>query len=134
MENYEQQGKDFLKETETTINIMQAVPQKSPNWIKEGDNHGIHYSVTLKNERGEYVFNFWGSIEDRRTSKRPLAYDVLACLDPLFEDNFEDFCDSYGYDSDSIRALKIFEACQEQERGLKRIFTEEQLQKLSDIQ
>jgi len=63
----------------------------------------------------------------------PKAYEILACLSPLYEDTLEDFCSSFGYDNDSITALKTFEACKEQDRNLRKLFTREELERLTEI-
>jgi hypothetical protein len=133
MTDYEKQGEDFLKETRTTFEVVKTVPQKSPLWCKDGENHGIHYAVTLKNERYSYTFDYWGSISDAEYAAKPNAYDVLSCLDVLYSDTFEDFCADFDYDVDSIKAEKTYIAMQEQDRALRRLFTMEQLEKLQEI-
>lgn len=194
---YLEQAQAFLIGTETTLEVIKAVPQKRPLWAKEGEKHGINYNVTLKNKNGVYTFDFWGSIADLEklelakeakvrgiysshyftikqwceeqasqtvpnvikgqtramsTQKeimgsawlrnvvdtveiliKPTAYDVLACLDVLHEDNFEDFCSAFGYENDSIKALKTFKAVKEQDHNLRRLFTHDQLERLSEI-
>lgn len=169
-----------MTETGTTMEVVEAVPQKMPLWCKEGAKHGIQYAVTLKNARYSYTFDFWGSINDRdmleiaknieksgntsrpyffklkdflkseglpfgmsafghilveKTKKaiEPNAYSVLACLDVLYSDTFEDFCAEFGYDVDSIKAEKTYRAMQEQDRALRRLFTTEHLEKLQEI-
>lgn len=182
MKDYKKQGEDFLTETGTTLEVTETVPQKKPLWCKDGEKHGIQYSVTLKNEYYSYTFDFWGSIADRemldiaedvqsrgaysqspqyfklkdflkregfpigmtalgiravekvKDAIKPSAYDVLACLDVLYSDNFDDFCADFGYDTDSIKAEKTYRASQEQDRALRRLFTVDQLEKLHDIQ
>lgn len=197
MNEYKKQAEDFLHDTETSLTVIEAVPQKDPLWTKKGEKHGINYSVTLKNKRHTYVFDFWGSIADLEklelaeraetrgiysseyfaikdwcneqatqtvpgiikgntatigiqkeyTANRwlknvvetvkilikPKAYDILACLNTLEEDTLEDFCSALGYDSDSITALNTFEACKEQDRQLRKLFTMDQLEKLNNI-
>lgn len=191
--NYENQAKDFLRDTKTTLDIVEAIPQKKPLWSKVGEKHGINYSVTLKNAKHSYTFDFWGSIADaeilelareakergmfspeyyhikdwcRKEAKEtvpnmithgrgnnivagmwlknvietvkvlitPTAYDVLACLTPLYEDNLEDFCDAFGYDADSITALRTFEAVKNQDYHLMKLFTSEEMERLANIQ
>lgn len=177
MNEYTKQAEGFLSDTATTIEIVEAIPQKKPFWSKD-DNHGINYSVTLKNKNGTYTFDFWDSIKNReiiqaidnikgsswdsdrvRAEKllenngiiwrtfqyskdkkeeakkkyQPGAYEILSCLSPLYEDNFNDFCNSYDYDSDSITALKTFEACKEQDRNVRKLFTHAELEALNDI-
>ena len=131
--DYKKQGEDFLAETGTTMEVVEAVPQKRPLWCKEGEKHGIQYAVTIKNERYSYTFDYWGSISDAEYAENPNAYDVLSCLDVLYSDTFEDFCADFGYDVDSIKAEKTYRAMQEQDRALRRLFTTEHLEKLQEI-
>lgn len=139
--DYKEQAKGFLRDTGTTLEILKAVPQKAPQWVLEDGKHGIHYSVTLKNDKHDYTFDYWGSIADAEKIRhgewngtKPTAYSILACLSPLYEDNFEYFCASYGYNTDSINALKTYEAVKEQDYQLKKLFSQEEMEKLAEIQ
>ncbi len=176
MSQYYEQALKFLRETDTTMEVVKAVPQSAPLWAKEGEKHGIKYSVTLSNPRHKYTFDFWNSIKNAeildlaisegtnnvtvRAFMRenhihayrqgtsitkamvleaiekiiePNAYDILACLSPLSEDTFDDFCSSMGYNTDSIQAEKTYRACIEQDRNLRKLFTLEQLEALQEI-
>lgn len=73
-------------------------------------------------------------IETVEKAIMPTTYDILACLSPLYEDDFHDFCCSFGYEEDSIIALKTFEACKEQDRMLRKLFNQSELSKLEEIQ
>lgn len=171
MTNYNEQAKQFLESTKTTLGIEKATEQTPPIWATN-EKHGIKYTVTLSNSRGSYTFPFWDSVHNRevidaiekaaatrtpwdRQSPEyfrakdilkkngatisdvekftPDAYDILACLDVLHEDTFEDFCSSFGYDVDSRQALKIFKAAEKQDRALRKLFTLEELDLLQDI-
>ena len=182
MKNYIEQAVQFLADTATGLEIEKAVPQKKPIWAKEGEKHGINYSVTLSNKNGKYSFDFWGSINDaemlemakkstigpperekvlkfirnkadniipihpvpkeifmKRISDtvdlliKPTSYDILACLDVLYSDSFDDFCAEFGYSNDSIKAEKTYKACLKQDRMLRKLFTPDQLEKLQAI-
>lgn len=65
---------------------------------------------------------------------KPSSYDVLACLSPLYEDTLENFCSNFGYDEDSRLAEATFNACREQDRNLRKLFTHDQIEKLTEIQ
>ena len=180
--DYKKQAQEFLTQTKTTLEVVEAKEQTTPLWAKKGEKHGIRYEVTLKNDRAKYVFDFWNSIanaeivemaqeinqlQSNESSRfyhvqdflkkhditlgridlmkhevvkkvkqaiMPTAYDILACLSLLHEDNFEDFCSSFGYEPDSITALKTFDACREQDRQLRRLFSMEELELLTEIQ
>lgn len=45
--------------------------------------------------------------------------DARAYLDSK---NFEDFCNNFGYDTDSIKALKTYKACKKQAEKCTRLF------------
>ena len=64
----------------------------------------------------------------------PDEYDMLACLEKYDVGTFEDFCLEFGYDEDSISAEKIYIAVIKEYKNLTRIFTEEQMEELREIQ
>lgn len=72
-------------------------------------------------------------VRETRQSK-PTAYDILAALSGYDPGTFRDFCDSYGYDVDNIRARDIYQAVQDEWDGLRRLFTPDQLEQLAEIQ
>lgn len=64
----------------------------------------------------------------------PSEYDILAAVEKYSYDSFSDFCAEFGYSTDSISARETFLACGEEYAGLRRIFTEEQMEKMREIQ
>lgn len=70
---------------------------------------------------------------DRDKIKKPTAYDILACLDVSYFDDFDDFCSMYGYDTDSRNAEKIFNAIKEQNLNLQVLFSDSELEQLNEI-
>ena len=44
-----------------------------------------------------------------------------------------DFCDNFGYDRDSIKGRRIYLACQETGEQVRKIFTQEQIEKLTNL-
>ena len=64
----------------------------------------------------------------------PNEYDVLACLEKYDPGTFENFCLEFGYDEDSKTAERIYIAVIKQYKDLTKIFTEEQMEELSEIQ
>ena len=49
--------------------------------------------------------------------------DAITAID----NNFESFCSDFGYDNDSIAALKIFKACQKQAKKAAKVFSPDQI-------
>jgi hypothetical protein len=136
MDKYNKQAVDFLHKYGLTLSIRESVPQEPPEWRKDKDGHGTQYWCKLTNKEGKhYGFYFWDSIKNKQDGKRPRAYDVLACLDTYSDGStFQDFCNDFGYDTDSIRASQIFDAVQKQVAGLKNILSSEALDEINEIQ
>lgn len=65
---------------------------------------------------------------------KPSPYDILTCLSPLYEDTLEEFCDAMGYDQDSKTAEKVYRACIEQDRNLRKLFSHAEMELLAEIQ
>lgn len=125
-------------------------------------SHGFEYIVTISRPgRKSYTFSFWSSINDSyssaakkmqswlgtshliddklamRSAIKPSAYDILACISGdinAHDMSLEKFCDNYGYDYDSRKAEKTYNAVCDQSRALSRLFTSEELEKLQEIQ
>ena len=120
----------FLRDTGTRLTIDKAIPHRAPLW--DGP-HGIHYSVTLENKRGAYTFDFWDSLQNKENGNTPTEYDVLAAIGYDNSENFADFCDCYGYDTDSIKARDTYVAVKRENEGLRRLFTSAQRARLAEI-
>jgi hypothetical protein len=58
----------------------------------------------------------------RRCKKQPSLYDILACITKYDPKTFEDFCSSYGYDTDSRKAEETYFAVQKEWQECNRMF------------
>lgn len=127
---------DFLIETETKCEIR-LIGLAFPNWQNETPVN--KYEVTLRNKRSNYTFDFYSSIKDTE-NKRSLPldfYSVLACLSSYYPESFDEFLADFGYEikseRDYLRIKKIHLDCIDEMRALERLFTDEQLEKLAEI-
>ncbi len=57
----------------------------------------------------------------------------MACLTGYDPDTFKEFCYSYGYDEDSRKAEKIYNAVCEEWKNIKMLYSDEEIEKLQDI-
>jgi hypothetical protein len=141
---YQKQAETFLQETGTTLKMVKARTQKAPLWAREIGQalgfkgtkqyeHGTRYTITLKNARGEYCFDYWGSIADKKDDKKPTSYDVLTCLFTEAGEDFADFCSIFGYNEDSRTAEQTYHAVVEQERNIRRLFSLKEREALATI-
>lgn len=74
-----------------------------------------------------------------KATRKPMTPKKADVLYALFMDataadyNFDDWCDSYGYSSDSIKALNVYKECLETAQRLRRYFNTEQRKAIEEI-
>lgn len=94
------------------------------------------YQASLKRSEGNrFTFIFYDSINNYDKGLEPSAYDVLSCLsfDSHCDEDFEDFCDNCGYNSDSIKAKATWRKCLKFSKRVNAFFTIEELEELREI-
>jgi len=134
LNEHEKQARDFLDKFGLKMSIT-YVTHEVPLW----DNR-VHpkyrVRITRKQTRQSISWYFYDSLYNDQMGKRPTPYDVLACIsnDTYVYDNFEEFCDAYGYSNDSIRAFKTWKLYDKLSKRLNRFFTEKELEALREIQ
>jgi hypothetical protein len=130
MENeYEVKATSFLKQTETTF---KAKFFKHDYYFTGDKDQRDIYKITLRNKNGSYTFTFGQSIVN--TGKQPSAYSVLACLTKYDVGTFHDFRSDFGCNTDSRSDLKTYKAVVKEYENLKRLFTDKELELMSEIQ
>ena len=81
--------------------------------------------------KGTLAYDLWA--EQAYQPKKPSNSDIMYALLMDSEANdysFSDWCDCFGYDSDSITALNIYQACENIGKNLRKVFTAEQIQQM----
>lgn len=76
-----------------------------PEWAKQG------WSITLNYQGKRAQFRFYGG----GASKTPTASDLVwavAIDSEAIDESFSDWCDNFGYSTDSITARSTYKACQ----------------------
>jgi hypothetical protein len=127
--NFQAQAQNTAKK----LNLKMIINSVDYKKHFDNDTEKRHvFNLTLKKERKQYTFNFGQSIA--QGSNEPTMYDVLTCLQKYDVGTFEDFCGDFGYDNDSRRAEKIYKAVCKEYQGMQRLFTESELNLLSEIQ
>ena len=67
----------------------------------------------------------------REPDKKDILYSML--LDDVSGLDFDEFCAEFGYDNDSIKALKIYEACQRETKALHNMFDSDEIDMLREL-
>ena len=152
--NYQQQAEGILKEIDVEFKA-EFVDKSCPMWCDDEKHmHGWRYKITFsRGGRSIHLF-FWNSYSDVTYApktvyekqqfdiygitkgwrpKTPTAYDVLACITKSSPGLFFDFCDEFGYDSDSRKAEQTYDAVLDEYFNLKKLFTDDELERLQEV-
>ena len=131
---YEKAAEVFLSETGAKVSISYKGYFINPLWNE--DTPRPKYSVCVSRGRSRFFITFWGSLKRREVT----PYDVLACLQKYPCDDYEDFCNDYGFDiyndfkgGYNKRSRKIWKACVNEYAKVERLFSEEELDALREI-
>jgi len=108
---------------------------KKASWGNNWNNHMI--TVTNTETDQKITFEFWAS------NAHPVLnteYDILNAFYCFVSDaiagsyTFEEFCNEFGYDSDSRQAEKIYRKCKKQLEKLKKIYDGDIYELINELQ
>jgi hypothetical protein len=145
---------ELLREFGTNYSVRYVGETVKKDWGADGKGQTVdHFRFTI----GDYSGDFFMGLGNRKASRpmpasykgdryatrnwehqflRPVAPSAAAVLYSLLSDgeavnqSFSDWCYDLGYDSDSIKALRVYQQCEETGRELRRLFKLTQVQAL----
>ena len=85
-----------------------------------------------------YVTDFYmgsGLVDKMGKPKKPTKEDVLysMIMDDVSDLDFNDFCNEFGYNNDSIKALRVYEACKRETKAYYNMFDSEEREVLREL-
>lgn len=112
--------------------IRSPYAKKSDNW----QENSFAWKVWINDQSFEY-FTGYGLVLKNGTPKKPVLDDVLYSLimDSSASDmSFEDWCNDFGYETDSRKALQTYLDCQNNAHKLRKagICIETERERLAD--
>lgn len=117
---------DSIFNTYSENNIVKRfiIDNKAEFW-----KNPLYYTISRFNNSPIVLSSKEREILKEVLTKKPDDYTILSCIgsDYIDDYNFNDFCDTFGYDKDSIKALDLFNSLQKQSLKIKRFFTLEQI-------
>jgi hypothetical protein len=149
---YTEQAEEFLNKTQTKMSI--SFSHKGKHFQDDKEERNV-YVIKLQNDKHTFVFNYGDSINNtkrlenaqnlkEKTEYKPTKYDVLACLNVDYSEDFEDFCSNFGYEENDFdnkknnfineSAFVIYKAVQKETENLKLLFSEEEIELLHEVQ
>lgn len=127
--DYQKQANDFANKHGITLEI--GSPDYGRHFHDDKESRYI-FPVTLKCHGKQYTFKFGQSINGG--DEEPTMYDILTCMTKYDPETFENFCSEFGYDTDSRKAEKTYKAVKKEYAAMKRLFSNEVLEEMQEIQ
>lgn len=102
--------------------------------IKTKDTWEHHsYKITLKyNNKAMTIDYSLGMAHDVNIVELKSVMSSLL-MDNVQDNTLADFCDNFGYDNDSIKAHKIYKACQANTKKLLNLFNQNEIEELNEL-
>lgn len=125
---FELQGKQFLEETGTTMEVGE--PEFGLHFH---DDKKPRYRFPVTFKRGKKRFKFIFGQSYALDDKVPTAYGVLAVLTKSDPGTFENFCSEFGYDGDSRTAESIYKAVCKEWKHVSDMWTADEIEKMQEI-
>lgn len=116
---------DSIRSTEITLMTPEKYCAKYYRW---------HYDSLMRHEQAKIR----KSLQEEKAKAVPTPYDILACMEKYDVGTMNDFFDEFGYEihsaNDMFSFMNTYNAVVKEYRDLCRIFTEEQMEMLREIQ
>ncbi len=93
----------------------------------------IHVSELIKSS-GQSINKGWTQHVKYHPGVTPSNYTILSALTKYDPGTFENFCSEFGYDTDSKKAEKTYNAVVEEWKNVQTIWSEEEIEELQEIQ
>lgn len=107
---------EFIKENNISITSESiAENPNSKDWVDAN-----HYKVKLKNGSKTMTIYFSQGLGITHEPDVPSVLNCLASDSTCESYTFNEFCDEFGYDSDSIKANETYKACLKNSKKLKK--------------
>lgn len=84
--------------------------------------------------KGTIAYEEWAknAFKPQAPSAADVLYSLVRDAEALYE-SFDDWCMNFGYDSDSIKAFRIYQDCCEIGKKLAQFFSKEELDKIKEL-
>lgn len=111
--------------------VYRGESTKDNNWKCD------EWAITIKNNNGlEFRTSYYTGLGHRDKWGKPRQPDIKGIISALLLDSeandysFMDWCDNFGYNSDSIKAMNTYNECCNTARELDRLFTSQTIKQM----
>lgn len=107
--------------------------------VREGNWKADEFRITIRRDPDKEMATSYYMGTGHRRNLRPVAPKAADVLQSLIMDaqaiyqSFENWSSEYGYDSDSRKALRTYDACCEIGRKMRKMFSRAEREKLTEL-
>ena len=134
---------DTIEALETFVKI-DYVGEVASKWDADAPRTVDQWRVTISSKAGFHLFDYFTGLGLRnkpnsrgnRKPRKPKVADVLHSLivdASAADENFHDWCATFGYSDDSIKAMNTYKACLEVAQALRKHFSPDTLRTLREL-
>jgi len=125
---------EFIEENELSMEFL-PVKERPDQFVWSPDAH--HYFIVIRNKAGKELHTYYStgsavpvfsSYKSRRKFEDIMDSLSLDCSSA--SDTFEDFCNEFGYETDSRKAYETWQACVKIKKDMERLVGPEALEEL----
>lgn len=108
----------------------------SGEWIVKDKNPKFTKTFHDKGHANSYASRIGNSFNVSKNPNKevPNAYSLLSVITKSDPGTFDEFCNEFGYDNDSISAKETWQAVREEWNDVRALFTDSELEELQEIQ
>lgn len=139
MKGYKNEDRNYKKNILLNIKLYVQTSFKTQEDMKDEWKKGTNkWQIKLVYFDKIYVTDFYmgsGLVDKRNKPKKPSEKYILysMMLNDLSGLDFNDFCNEFSYNSDSIKVLKIYEACKRDTKAYYDMFDNEERAILKEL-
>ncbi len=128
--------KEFIEKHDIIFSTRRATNNPSMKYDEAWHDTANHWRITIgKNGSSSRATGYYS--QGSAITERPKLETVLECL--ILDasaglETFETFCDDMGYDEDSRKAYRIWEACRNTESKLRRLLGDRAMEEAYNIE
>jgi len=109
------------------------VPARTDNLMEDMPEGTNHFHVTIGHACEAYSFYYsQGPAHKGLPENADIMYSLIMGISSS-DECFEDWCSNYGYDTDSRKAFKIYQAVIEAAANMRRLFSDKKIEELQDL-
>lgn len=105
----------------------------SGEWLIDDKNPELQNVFGKKEDALRYARSTRSKVIKNPNKKIPSAYCILTAIIKSDPGSFENFCDEFGYNNDSISAMKTWQAVSEEWNNVESFFSRTEIEELQEI-